>query len=313
MTKCALHNCDAPDVGCFLGHFDLSKCSSWRPGAEESAKEQLASEDVAVAWSGSALGTIDVGFVSGRAKPTVVGIVGNHNAGKTTLLGSWYLLSTRGRIPSSPRAFAGSFSLAGWEAVAGNLRWSPGAIPPSFPPHTTSRSGRVPGLLHMALRSPNNRGNDYLFTDAPGEWFQKWAINKDSEQGSGAAWVAEIADVFLLIADRDALSGSEMGLARSSIQSLTQRLSAERGNRPVALVWTKADISIGEEIERSVRNFVKTKIRDAPEFLITTKSGGSCDDLIALFQWVLTATSKCAPLPEPHRSGIDPLFLFGRR
>jgi hypothetical protein len=44
-----------------------------------------------------------------------------------------------------------------------------------------------------------------MFADAPGEWFQKWAANRDSADGAGARWVAEHADVFLLVADCEAL------------------------------------------------------------------------------------------------------------
>ena len=42
------------------------------------------------------MGLVDLGFVTGRGKPIVVGIVGSQNAGKTTLLAAWYLLLGRG-------------------------------------------------------------------------------------------------------------------------------------------------------------------------------------------------------------------------
>ena len=171
----------------------------------------------------------------------MVGIAGPQNAGKTTLLGAWYLLIGRGALTDSERQFAGSYSLAGWEAVAGSLRWAPGQAP-TFPPHTTSRSGRAPGLLHLAFREDDSfRPNDLLFTDAPGEWFQKWALDRDSAEAAGARWVADLADILLLVADREGLAGESMGAARNSIQLLARRMAAERRGRPIALVWTKSD------------------------------------------------------------------------
>ena len=224
MTECSRETCFAPDTTCDLGHLDRSKCPAWKGQKAPAADEHTANDELLLPWSGSALGLVDLGFIAGRAKPIVVGIVGPENAGKTTLLAAWYLLLGRGLSRSESRRFAGSFSLAGWEAVAGALRWSPGNQP-NFPPHTSSRGGRAPGLLHLVFRHGADRVKDYLLTDAPGLWFQKWAINRDAVEGAGAKWVAEHADVFLLIADREALSGSSMGSARGALQLLAQRLS----------------------------------------------------------------------------------------
>ena len=85
-------------------------------------------------------------------------------------------------------------------------------------------------MLHLALQDADQgRLIDYLFTDAPGEWFQKWAINIDSMEGVGARWVSDRADAFLVVADREALSDeATMGSARGSLQLLAKRLGSER-------------------------------------------------------------------------------------
>jgi hypothetical protein len=250
MHKCKREKtCFVPDTGCDLGHSDLSQCPAWCSPAEATSTEREKTEEVLLPWSGSALGLADLGFVSGRARPFIVGVAGSQNAGKTTLLGAWYLLLGRGAVQVADREFAGSYSLAGWEAVSGAMRWEPGQ-PPGFPPHTTSRNGRAPGLLHLSFWTANEaRSTDYLFTDAPGEWFQKWAINSESAEGMGARWIADRADIFLIVADREALSGENMGSARNSLRLLARRLAGDRHGQPVALVWTKSDVAVSPEIE----------------------------------------------------------------
>ncbi|MCJ2106267.1 hypothetical protein MKK70_12935 [Methylobacterium sp. E-041] len=264
------------------------------------------------------MGRADLGFLAGRARPIIIGVAGPQNAGKTTLLGAWYLLLGRGAINIEGRQFAGSYSLAGWEAVAGSLRWNPGQ-PPTFPPHTTSRAGRAPGLLHLSFRDTQQAKElDYLFTDAPGEWFQKWAVNRDSPEGVGARWISDRADVLIIVADREALSGENMGSARGSLQLLARRIAAERRGRPVALVWTKSDVEIAPEMERAVRGAVRDGMPDAAEFSVSIVSDGAATagtgvGLLDLLAWLLKILRPCVELPPPPATRNDPLFLYGAR
>lgn len=313
--------CFVPDTGCDLGHTDLSKCPIWRDGgaAEESAEDDLSSE-MLMPWSGSAFGLADLGFVSGRAKPIVIGVVGPQNAGKTTLLAAWYLLLGRGLASPKGRLFAGSYTLSGWEAAAGAMRWTPGQ-PPRFPPHTTSRGGRAPGLLHLTFRDGDGGAPvDYLFTDAPGEWFQRWAINRDSPEGAGARWVSDHADGFMIVADREALAGEAMGSARGSLQLIAKRLGAERDGRPVALVWTKADVEIPIEMENAVRDAVIDAIPNAAEHSVSVVGAPGTDPLLnkgvgltELLRWAVDIRRTGVRLPPPASISEDPLFIYGSR
>ncbi|ATP91767.1 hypothetical protein P5S46_17965 [Aeromonas caviae] len=314
MTFCSRATCFAPESTCDLGHLDRVCCSAWQNGSGTEQGE-LTTDELLLPWSGSALGLADLGFVTGRQKPLLVGIVGPQNAGKTTLLAAWYLLISRGLTLSRTRQFSGSYSLAGWSAVASALRWSPGQ-PPNFPPHTTSRGGRSPGLLHLDFRGTDGEVRGYLFADTPGEWFQKWAVNREAVDGEGARWVAEHADVFLLIADREALSGSSMGSARNSFQLLARRLSAESANRPVALVWTKSDIAITPEMEAAVREAVFSLMPNAREFSVSVRAEaesklGIPDGLQDLLDWTLNVRRVRICLPPIQSSVSDPLFMFG--
>jgi hypothetical protein len=321
MEKCARATCFVPDTGCDLGHTDLRKCPVWR-GAEQADKpsDDISSGDVLLPWSGSALGLVDLSFVSGHARPIIIGVVGPQNAGKTTLLAAWYLLLGRGLADLDGRLFAGSYTLSGWEAVAGAMRWSR-AQPPSFPAHTTSRGGRAPGMLHLAFREPGDgRRVDFLFTDAPGEWFQRWALNADSQEGAGARWVSDNADAFLVVADREALSGENMGSARSSLQLIAKRLSSELRDRPVTLVWTKADVEIEADMETAIRKAVMGAMSDAGEHSVSVVAKPDANGMpnkgtgfVELLLWALDIRRAEVKLPPPQASSKDPLFIYGTR
>lgn len=320
MEKCEQATCFVPDTGCALGHTNLSKCPSWRGATQTDEPAEDLSGEVLLPWSGSAFGLADLGFVSGRARPIVIGVVGPQNAGKTTLLASWYLLLGRGLADLGGKVFAGSYTLSGWEAVAGAMRWSPGQ-PPRFPAHTTSRGGRAPGLLHLTLRNPDDgRPVDFLFTDAPGEWFQKWALNTNSQEGLGARWVSDNADAFLVVADREALSGESMGSARSSLQLIAKRLGSEYRGRPVALVWTKADVAVAPDMEDAVRKAVTRAMPDAVEYPVSVVADPDADPLlnkgtglVEILRWAVETRRATVKLPPPEASSEDPLFIYGIR
>jgi len=316
MSACSRASCFAPESTCDLGFLNTSKCPAWNVTEEARAVQGGATiDELGLPWSGSALGLVDLGFVAGPVKPLVVAIVGPENAGKTTLLAAWYLLIGRGLLAADRRRFAGSYSLAGWEAVARALRWAPGQLP-RFPPHTTSRGGRAPGLLHLAFRNADANPRAYLFTDAPGEWFQKWALNRGAVDAEGARWVTEHADLFLLIADREALSGSNMGSARGSLQVLASRLAAERRRRPVALVWTKSDLEVPPPLESAVRDAVFCAMPDAAEFSVSVMppsdvASDKGQGLVELLDWTLSVHRQRVVLPPLESTSSDPLFVFG--
>lgn len=315
MDSCPHCNCFAPDTTCALGNMELSQCPEWKGAVPEVTTLDTEKDDILLPWTGSALGLTDLSFVTGRAKPIIVGIAGPESSGKTTLLASWYLLLARSLLTDKAWQFGGSFSLEGWEAVASALRWAPGQ-PPSFPPHTSSRGARAPGLLHVAFRQENEQLRDFLFADAPGEWFQRWAIDAHAEDAEGARWLAQHADVLLLAADRQALSGSRLGAARNAFQLLATRVAAERRGRPVALVWTKADVSIAPEMEERIRQAVMSVMPDAAEFSVSIFPEGTGNTGVGfqeLFRWILGTRRPSVRLPSAAPSGNDPLFVFGRR
>ena len=268
-------------------------------------------------WSGGVLGLTDLGFVAGRSKPIVLAVMGPQNAGKTTLLGACYLLLGQGHRPIDELRFSGSCSLAGWENVASPLRWKPGSIRPAFPPHTTSATARTPGLLHLAFSHDHDHRTDYVITDAPGEWFRKWAVERDAPETEGARWAAKHADAFLIIADREALAGDDMGTARTGVQLLARRVANELCGRPVALVWTKSDVSISDDMKEAVRTSVLRLMPNTPEFFVSIlgnpDESENVQGFLDLLRWILTIRRPTVRLPNPAAGNVDPLFRFGTR
>jgi hypothetical protein len=315
--KCPLEDCFAPDTTCSLGHLFLKDCDRWN-GAQKPDSEILRGDDeIVLPWSGSALGRSDIAFVTGRRSPTTIGVFGPENAGKTSLLAAWYLLIGRGAPVSQRHNFAGSFTLAGWEAVARTMRWTPGT-PPEFPAHTSTRGTREQGLLHLAFREDGHHLRDYLFADAPGLWFQRWAVNAEAPDAKGARWIVQNADAFILTADCAALSGPDRGSARAALQLLARRLGANRRGRPVTLVWTKSDIPVASTMQTAVRDAVQSQIPNAEEFVISMEAPlgdttGVGTGLTDLLRQTLQIRRLKLELPTSRAKTDDPLFLFGTR
>jgi Double-GTPase 2 len=316
MYRCPQPNCFADDnTSCSLGYRRLDMCPAWKRVSKGADAAPSDSDQMLLPWSGLAMGEADLNFVSGKIKPITVGIVGPESAGKTTILGAFYLLLGRGVLTSGTNSFSNSFTLAGWEAVATCLRWKPGQSP-SFPPHTPSGAARAPGMLHLGFRREDGAMRDLLFADAPGEWFQKWAINEQASEAEGARWIARHADVTLLIADRQALAGPKMGAARNDFQLLAQRAVAEARGRRLALVWTKGDVDVVPAMEAQIRKAVVSNSSSVPEFTVSVYPRGEIDaaeGFRELFGWILCTKREGVDLPITEVSGYDSLFRFGRR
>jgi hypothetical protein len=303
--------------GCHLGNLDPADCpdlakAKTPEGSEATQDQQVLAGQVVFPWSSNALNALDLPFVASRGQPIVVGLFGPHNAGKTTLLAALYLQLGAGKRPKSGHRFAGSYTLAGWEALAHALRWS-NDQPPSFPAHTPAGIRREPGLLHLALREDNGGLADTFFADAPGEWFDSWAHDRDAASAVSARWLATRSSVLLLVADCEALAGAGQGNARKIMRLLAERLAEAQDGRPVALVWTKADIEPPELIAATVREAAHAVLSNLAEFQVTVAPKNRKDPgFMALLTWILTA--QTAPYRTPLRAAAvaDPFLVYGR-
>src|SRR5436190_17005452 len=162
--ECPEKDCWAPEIACNLGS-DLAQCPHYKGVVKDNETARAeAKEAFLVPWSSNSLGTVDLQFVAARSRPVLIGVIGAHNDGKTTLLTAFYLLLSQGKRVHE-RHFAGSYTLGGWENLAHSLRWT-AKQGPHFPPHTPNDAGRVRGLLHVEFRREDDVLEDVLLTDA---------------------------------------------------------------------------------------------------------------------------------------------------
>ena len=316
---CPSPQCDYPDVSCELGHVSAADCPHFTPVEQAQTPERTA-DHTTFPWTGRPLGLNDLRFVAGRRKPLVLGVIGSANAGKTTLLAMLYLMVQRGIPILEKRQFAGSYTLEGWEYIARWLQLKPSS-PIQFPPHTTSKGERAPGLLHLAFATDHTGKRDILVTDAPGEWFDSWTSNADDPSAAGARWISDHAEKFLLIADTEALTGDRGGPSRLTLEFLTTRLADRARGRSVALVWTKTDIQRPDMLIETVENHFLRLFPGAPIFNVhvplkaseNSSDLGHVDDIKAVFAWGLEdPTDNWTVLRSAPQNGADPFFSYGK-
>lgn len=299
--RCSKTNCFVDDgESCPLGWRDSTECPSWSasPQAPESAEPTPPSKSSRIPWSGSALGLADLINLLPRSRSILVGVLGAHDAGKTTLLTGNYLHLLRGDALAGAR-FAGSRTLGAWESLAAWTRFDDAARPPSFPPHTPRGTGRVPGLLHLALRGKQDEFRDVLLADAPGEWFTRWATKEDAPEAEGARWTVRHADALLVLADCQRLSGPQRGPARQAVRELLERLGNHVGRRPTVLVWAKDDHAPPQGIRDAIRRALNEHIPHAMEVNTSTERPQSFVHALETALHHAWTPPQAAPLVEP--------------
>jgi hypothetical protein len=311
--KCSNPACHVHDgEGCAMGEKEHTKhCTHWSGAANAQERQSSATpvEDAHRAhWSGAALGTMDLGSLVPRGRSLVVGVLGSHDAGKTTLLVGTYLACLRGREIAAAR-FAGSRTLGAWEAIAAWLRYEDAARAPSFPPHTPRGTARVPGLLHLAMRNGGSELRDVLLTDAPGEWFTRWSINEDAPEAEGARWVVHHADAFVLVMDCKRLAGKERGAARNDARQLIERLSGHVAGRPTVLVWAKSDVAPASRIREAISHTLRVSIPHALEIESTTERPESLAAAVEACVQAAWTPALARPI-EPPAAGSTPFAAF---
>lgn len=244
MYKCTNSECGvAEGISCEKGYLNLSDCE-YCVKAEETDNpliDDISNSTYKVFWSGSHLGFKGLQKLSNVRRPLIIGIAGPAEAGKSTLLLTLYLQILSGKKLSFGDFWA-SYTLESWESLAKNSRFTSPLSTPDFPPRTPRGDARTPGFLHLSFRDENNVIRDLIFIDAPGEWFNQWAINPTSAKG--ADWVITHSDLLIITSDSEKLSHSEAkirGSTRNDISSIFDRLKNYHYAKHIALLWTKAE------------------------------------------------------------------------
>jgi len=318
--RCNHPGCPDPDnIGCNIeGHPNIHDCPNYIQEKSDSEEKQQDEENYyRIPWTGNSLGLIDLNYLTASSKPIIIGIAGVASAGKTTFLASLYCLLRNGENIGE-YSFAGSLTLIGWENISWYLSWkNNGNI--QFPPHTTNNSGRLPGLLHIALKNKEGEKIDLVFTDAPGEWFDHWRINVNNENAKGAKWIHDNCDAFLLFADCEMLTPncSKRGIAKQQINSVADRIFENINNRPFGLIWSKSDISIPIDTKNQIRShFEQNSLTHFAEYETSVKEGvdglfhkNICDSIYWLVESLRSNKNKL-PLIISHKP--EDMFLSKR-
>lgn len=318
--KCSKENC-YPEYGCnYEGCAVLTDCKYYQAGTadekEAIEEEREASEYfVRIPWTGNTFGLQDLNFLSSTSKVILIGIAGVASAGKTTFLATLYCLLRHGYTIGDYK-FAGSLTIIGWENIAWYLSWKPNNEI-QFPPHTSSNAGRIPGLLHISLRNSKGEKKELVFTDAPGEWFDKWTYNINDSNAKGAIWIHSHADAFLLFSDCEMLASEQLGKARKQTRLVADRLKQNLENRPLGLVWSKSDIVLDKEIKSQITNYIlNSDIENYQEFETSVREGENgifYENVRRTIEWILSVLSKQTnTLPGLQQFKSEDMFLSKR-
>jgi Double-GTPase 2 len=257
----------------------------------------------------------DVAKFATRSRVVTVASIGTSDAGKTTFLATLYLLLLSGQSLDGYK-FAGSFTLGGWEILADKMRWS-GNEPPTFPDHTPRRISRQPGLLHLAMRDRNDRLCDVLFADAPGEWFEHWAVDRNDPQAEGARWLERHADSVLMFLDSERLSSAEhCGDARFQSLKLLDRVFASYSDRSIGIVWAKHDTFRQNSAIDAVKQDIDKKGIISIFNVISANTHSESQDVMKTATWSIQQALKeqAVQAISVPVNGTNPFLSFrGRR
>ena len=172
-------------------------------------------------------------------------------------------------------------------------------------------------MLHLSFRGfTDGTLRDYILIDAPGEWYRRWSIAEDQPNAEGARWIAENADLFLVLADSDRLMGEDRGEARQILQQIFDRLGSVLDGRPVALVWTKADKQPKIDIKKAVldaallahspiRQFEVSVFPEADEELVSRR-------FLEVLDWAVEQPLRRVAIAPSFLQRSEALGTYGR-
>lgn len=188
----------------------------------------------------------------------VVGVLGSPDSGKTAFLTSLYSLLASGQLDSYE--YADSRTLMAFEEICrGTRRWNEGQLPEQLTAHTNMADERIPGFLHLRLRSMvNSKAFDLLIPDLPGEWTESLIDFARSDRWE----FLKGCDVLWITIDGTRLTDSGQMLAAHRLQRLLDRLITIIPSPlpPVQIVVTRRDkVDVPEETMQRLAQMVSNK------------------------------------------------------
>ena len=142
----------------------------------------------------------------------------------------------------------------------------------------------------------------------PGEWFEEWAIEASASEG--AQWIAERADLFVLMSDSDALAGANRGKALNDYHILASRVSSAAGDRHVIPVRAKADIDVPPNIDVRLRDVDSRLFGREAQPLSVLAERGSAPLMGALDEVTELVLARRGFSPQVRQRYGDPFLDF---
>jgi hypothetical protein len=288
--KCMLSECTAPDLKCHFGVEDFAQCSNFTAESSEKRVKKEKALDKSksnLGWTGEAFTTDELNVVAIRTTPILIGLVGKADAGKTTFLSMLYTLLLNGSKLKN-FDFTGTKTILSWDELYHRLKFKKGNV--SFPQPTPVSSNR---LYHFALRNKEHQLKDILFTDASGEVFSLWAVNRNDDNAKNARWIYSNSDAFMLFIDCEALL-LQKNVAKREVLLIARQLTHDLRERPIIVVWSKSDKKEGvlPAIRDAIKAEIKTLFSNYTEIEISNFLEPGPDDLVhknnlAVVDWLL--------------------------
>jgi hypothetical protein len=262
--SCSNLTCPVPlSALCRQGHDDYHDCPAFRAGQVAGVPSEvleIGKRELQVPWTGYALTTSDASLVWGLRRAPILALIGLPGSGKTSFLGTLYLLLKRG--PVGVKHFAGSLTLQGWANITSKMYWAQGQ-PPRYPDRTSGEA-REPGYLHLSLADGSGI-QDVLLADTPGEWYVSLLKNAQADDGEAARSTIQHADVILFFIDLDRLTSSTTRyLTERNTTVLLDRIAAQRPGIPLVAVYAKRD-RMTEDVVQSVTVIQQRITRNFPD------------------------------------------------
>ncbi|HMY21570.1 MAG TPA: hypothetical protein PKA58_34850 [Polyangium sp.] len=208
--------------------------------------------DEVAPWRGRHLNLVEAEDILRRAPARVISVLGPYDAGKTSLLASFFLQLANGQHGVFPYRFASSRTLYGFQDLVDRANAWSGQTHEQIVDHTPKDDGTHGGrFLHLGVRPADNdddRHIDLLLSDVTGEWIDKWTARADAEGKRRLAFVPR-SNGFIVVADAAKLISEDGMDADDAIGRLIRRTIAAAGpgnGRGFALVFSKFDKIIDE-------------------------------------------------------------------